>query len=295
MARDDKAGDGRATPTWATAGEGSEASFVIRRLFREFIWPRRLMVLRSALTMLFVAATTGALPFLMQTAADEVFIAKNSTMLYGLPFIVVVVMATRSLAEYFSRMTEARISGEIVAELRAKLFKRLANADISFLQNTHSARFVSVFAADTTVVNSAASQTITAIARNALQSAFLVGAMLWMDWVLGLLVMVSLPVSLVLMRRQRKTLSKSVKKTLSGAGDISRIVAQMLQGIRVVKAYGQEDFEEKRALRIIEATRDAGIKTQKTRARTGPFIVRRRFAPAAPGLRLLCCRCSPSR
>jgi subfamily B ATP-binding cassette protein MsbA len=271
MARDDKAGDGRATPTWATAGEGSEASFVIRRLFREFIWPRRLMVLRSALTMLFVAATTGALPFLMQTAADEVFIAKNSTMLYGLPFIVVVVMATRSLAEYFSRMTEARISGEIVAELRAKLFKRLANADISFLQNTHSARFVSVFAADTTVVNSAASQTITAIARNALQSAFLVGAMLWMDWVLGLLVMVSLPVSLVLMRRQRKTLSKSVKKTLSGAGDISRIVAQMLQGIRVVKAYGQEDFEEKRALRIIEATRDAGIKTQKTRARTGPF------------------------
>jgi subfamily B ATP-binding cassette protein MsbA len=261
----------RPDPSWTTAGDGSEASYVMKRLFFDFIWPRRLMVARSMATMLFVAATTGALPFLMQIAADKVFIGRDVTTLYALPFVVVVIMAARSLAEYASRMTEARISGEIVAELRARLFRRLANADLGFLQGTHSARLVSVFSADTLVVNQAASQTITAIARNALQSAFLIGAMLWMDWILGLLVMVSMPVSVVLMRRQRKTLTKSVKKTLAGSGDIARIVAQTLQGIRVVKAYGQEGLEERRALRIIEATRDAGLRTQKTRARTGPF------------------------
>ncbi|WP_237154546.1 ABC transporter ATP-binding protein [Oryzibacter oryziterrae] len=271
MTEDRTAVADRNQPGWAETGDGDESVYVVKRIFREFIWPRRKLVLRSMLTMIFVAATTGALPFLMQTAADRVFIQKDQTTLYILPLVVAVVMAVRSLAEYSSRMTEARISGEIVAELREKLFRRLANSDLGFLQGTHSARFVSVFSADTLVVNQAASQTLTALVRNALQSVALVGAMLWLDWVLGILVLGSLPISIMLMSKQRRKLTKSVKQSLSGSGDIARIVAQTLAGIRVVKAYGQEASETARALRHIESTRDAGLRTQKTRARTGPF------------------------
>jgi ATP-binding cassette, subfamily B, bacterial MsbA len=271
MTEDKAAVADRNHPGWAETSDDDESVYVVKRVFREFIWPRRLLVFRSLLTMIFVASTTGALPFLMQMAADRIFIQKDVTTLYILPLVVAVVMAVRSLAEYSSRMTEARISGEIVAELREKLFKRLANSDLGFLQGTHSARFVSVFSADTLVVNQAASQTLTALVRNALQSAALIGAMLWLDWVLGALVLVSLPISMVLMSKQRRKLTKSVKQSLSGSGDIARIVAQTLAGIRVVKAYGQEEAETARAVKHIEATRSASLRTQKTRARTGPF------------------------
>jgi subfamily B ATP-binding cassette protein MsbA len=256
---------------WSEGGDDGRPSAVVLRILRDFVLPRRKLVVRAVLAMVFVAATTGALPFLMQIAADRIFVGKDRTVLVVLPLVVVAVMALRSLAEYFTRITEARISGEIVAELRGRLFARLASADLGFLQANHSATFVSVFASDTLIVNNAASQTVTAMARNALQALALVGAMLWLDWVLGVLVLAVLPVATILMGRQRKRLRKSVRTALSGSGEIATQVAQMLQGIRVVKAYDQEAAEAERAGRAITRTREANLITQRTRALTGPF------------------------
>jgi subfamily B ATP-binding cassette protein MsbA len=259
-------------PTWSDGGlDDAGASGVVMRILREFVLPRRWLVAQAIVAMVFVAATTGALPFLMQRAADGIFVAKDQRLLVIIPLVVVVVMALRSAAEYFTRITEARISGEIVAELRARLFQRLAGSDLGFLQATHSAKFISVFASDTLIVNNAASQTVTAMARNALQAIALMGAMLWLDWVLGILVLAVLPVAILLMARQRRRLRKSVKTALSGSGEIATQVSQMLQGIRVVKAYDQEVEEASRAGRAIERTRVANLTTQRTRALTGPF------------------------
>ncbi|WP_181705923.1 ABC transporter ATP-binding protein [Chthonobacter rhizosphaerae] len=263
--------DASSPTAWYDGDQDRSGRDVVLRIVREFIIPRRRLVIRAMLAMVFVAATTGALPFLMQVAADRVFVGKELAVLYALPPIIIVTMALRSLAEYFGRITEARISGEIVAELRQRLFQRLAGADLGFLQSTHSAKFISVFASDTLIVNNAASQTLTAIARNALQSVALIFAMLWLDWVLGLLVLMSLPFAIYLMGRQRKRLRRSVHRALSGSGDIATLVSQMLQGIRVVKAYDQERAEAERASASIIRTRNANLQTQRTRALTGPF------------------------
>ncbi|HUG62481.1 MAG TPA: ABC transporter ATP-binding protein [Methylomirabilota bacterium] len=257
--------------SWTEGGDSTRSGDMVLRILRDFVFPRRRLVIQAVVAMLFVAVTTGALPFLMQIAADQIFVAKDRTTLMVLPLVVVVVMAFRSAAEYFTRITEARISGEIVAELRARLFDRLATADLGFLQATHSAKFVSVFASDTLIVNNAASQTVTAMARNALQALALIIAMLWLDWVLGLLVLAVLPMAVVLMGRQRKRLHSSVRTALTGSGEIAMQVAQVLQGIRVVKAYDQEAAEAVRAGRVIERTRKANLATQRTRALTGPF------------------------
>jgi subfamily B ATP-binding cassette protein MsbA len=262
----------RRRETWTEGGlEDAGSGDVVLRILREFVLPRRWLVAQAILAMVFVAATTGALPFLMQKAADGIFVAKDTRLLVTIPLVVIVVMGLRSAAEYFTRVTEARISGEIVAELRARLFRRLAGADLGFLQGTHSAKFISVFASDTLIVNNAASQTVTAMARNALQALALIGAMLWLDWVLGSLVLAVLPVAVVLMARQRRRLRKSVRTALSGSGEIASQVSQMLQGIRVVKAYDQEAEEAERVGRAIERTRVANLATQRTRALTGPF------------------------
>lgn len=265
--------DGLRTPAWAAAADADAGNLpVVMRILRDFVLPRRWLVARSIGAMAFVAATTGALPFLMQTAADRIFVGHDVALLYTLPVAVVVVMAVRSLAEYYGRMAEARISGEIVAELRQRLFARLASADLGFLQGAHSAQFVSVFASDTLIVNNAAGQTVTGLAKNGLQAAALVFGMLWLDWVLGLLVVAFLPVSIYLMGRQRKKLRSSVHRALSGSGDLSSFVSQMLTGIRVVKAYGQEEAEAARAGAVIERTRRANLATARTRGLTGPFV-----------------------
>lgn len=265
--------EGARNPAWAALAENDDgAGRVVLRILREFVYPRRRMVIRSLLLMGFVAATTGALPFLLQKAADHIFIGKDARLLYLLPPVVVVVMAARSIAEYLGRMNEARISGEIVAEIRKRLYARLAGADLGFLQGAHSAQFISVFANDTQIVNGAASQTVTGLAKNALQALALVIAMLMLDWVAGLMVIAVLPISVYLMGRQRRKLRTSVHKALTGSGELSTSVSQMLTGIRVVKAYGQEEAETERAGAVIDRTFRAQLTTARTRGLTGPFV-----------------------
>ncbi|MEJ1157745.1 ABC transporter ATP-binding protein [Prosthecomicrobium sp. N25] len=255
--------DGIAVPDHAT-------SAVLRRILRDYVWPRWRIVIVTVCAMGFAAASTGALPFLMQKAADEVFIARNEAFLIGLPPVIVLVMVGRAVAEYFARVAQGYLSNRIVADLRSQLFEKLAFADIGFLQATHSGRFVSVFMNDVATINTAATQSLTAMVQNALQVVFLVGAMLWMDWLLALIALAALPIGGLLLRRQRNRARRSVTNTLQDVGALGSIVSETLKSIRVVKAYHRESHETDRARHIIDRTLRHVMETVRTRAASGP-------------------------
>ncbi|MBT9289443.1 ABC transporter ATP-binding protein [Prosthecodimorpha staleyi] len=262
--REQDADGGFAVPDMSTVA-------VMRRILRDHVVPRLKLVLLTVLAMTFAAAGTGALPFLMQFAADEIFIAKNETFLLGLPPVIIVVMVARSWAEYFARVSQGYLSNRIVADLRSQLFEKLAFADVGWLQSTHSGRFVSVFMNDVTTINTAASQTITAVVQNFMQVVFLCGAMIWMDWRLALITLAALPLGGWFVRRQKTRARQSVSSALQEVGALGTIVSETLKSIRVVKAYHRESHETNRARHIIERTLRHMMETVRTRAASGPI------------------------
>jgi len=243
---------------------------VVGRIARDHLRPRWPLLVLALATMAFVAATTGAMPFLMQRAIDDIFIGREESMLLVLPIAVLLVMTLRGAADYVARVTEAYLGSRIIADLRTQLFEKLAFSDLGWLQTTHSGRFVSVFMTDVTVVNRAAVQTLSGIAKNALQIIFLCGAMFYMDWLLAVIVLAALPIGGSLLRFQRRRTRSSVRRTLQETGDLGSIVTQTLQGIRVVKAYHREAEETSRAQAIIDRTLEYMMQTVRMRAATGP-------------------------
>lgn len=246
------------------------AGEIIGRILRDHLKPRWPILAVTLVTMAFVASTTGAMPFLMQRAIDDIFVNHREDMLYILPAAVLLVMGLRAIADYISRVTEAFLGSRIIADLRIQMFEKLALSDVGWLQTTHSGRFVSVFMTDVTVVNKAAVQTLSGLAKNTLQVIFLAAAMLYMDWLLALIVLAALPVGAWLLRLQRRRTRSSVKRTLQETGDLGSIVTQTLQGIRVVKAYHREAEETTRARVIIDRTLEYMMQTVRMRAATGP-------------------------
>jgi len=247
-----------------------DAREIVGRIYRDHLKPRWRILAVAIFTMVFVASTTGAIPFLMQRAIDDIFVNRDAGMLYFLPIAVLVIMALRAAAEYVSRVTEAYLGSRIIADLRTQMFEKLAMSDIGWLQTTHSGRFVSVFMTDVLVVNAAAVQTLSGLAKNFLQVLFLVGAMFYMDWMLATIVLCMLPIGVWLMQLQRKRTRSSVRRTLQETGDLGSIVTQTLQAIRVVKAYHREAQETTRARAIIDRTLEYMMQTKRMRAASGP-------------------------
>ncbi|WP_436642893.1 ABC transporter ATP-binding protein [Microbaculum sp. FT89] len=245
---------------------------VVGRLSRDHLLPRKKLLLGCFGAMLFSAITTGSLPFLMQQAADEVFLGKNETMLYVLPVLVIVMVAIKATSEYFATVGQAYVGNSIVADLRVEMFERLTQADLGWLQRTHSGRFVSSFMNDVLAIREAASLTIVALGQNILKVLLLTGSMFYMDWRLSIFAVIAIPLSLRVLGRQRRRVHVSATKTFQETGDLGILVSQTLTGIRVVKAYDREAHETERARRIIDRTLEFIMRSVRTKASSGPVV-----------------------
>ncbi|MEM7566187.1 MAG: ABC transporter ATP-binding protein [Pseudomonadota bacterium] len=253
------------------AGTLDTGAFV-RRIYREHLRHRWKLLALSLSSMVFVALTTGTLPFLIQRAADDVFVGQSRTVLYALPLVVIAVIAIKGVAEYVSKVSEAQIGNRVVADLRVRMFEAVTRADLAWLQDTHSGRFVSSFLNDVNLVREAASGAIVGLGSNALKVIVLTVAMFVMDWRLASIAAVLMPVGLLLMGRQRRRMRHSVAKNLTATGDLGRLTAQTLGNIRVVQAYGRQEAEAERAGAVIEGAYASVMQSVRTKAASGPAV-----------------------
>jgi subfamily B ATP-binding cassette protein MsbA len=247
-------------------------SEVILRIWREHLRPRIGLLLLASMAMILTAATTGAIPFLIQRTADDVFVAKNQMMVYWITAAIVVVTIIKAIAEYIADVTVAYLGHRFIADLRIEMFARLARADLSFIQTVHSGRLLSSFLNDANLLRGAASRSIVTLGENYLKVIILVGTMFYMDPRFAVLILIFMPFAWFMLSSQRRKMRKSTTKSLQETGDLSALITQTLRGMRIVRAYRQEDREEARATLAINRALEFTMRGTRARALSSPSI-----------------------
>jgi subfamily B ATP-binding cassette protein MsbA len=100
----------------------------------------------------------------------------------------------------------------------------------------------------------------------------LVGAMFYMDPRFSVLILIFMPFAWFLLGRQRRKMRKSTTKSLQETGDLSALITQTLRGMRIVRAYRQEDREEARAASAINRALEFTMRGTRARALSSPSI-----------------------
>lgn len=249
-----------------------ETGTIVRRIWHEHLHPRLGLLLLAGMAMAMAAATTGAIPFLIQRAADDVFVAKEASMLYWVTGGIILVTFIQSGAEYIADVTVGYLGHRFIADLRIQMFSKLAMADLSWLQTTHSGRLLSGFLNDSNLIRSAASRSLVTLGENYLKIIVLVFTMFYMDARFAVLILLFMPVGWVLLGKQRKKMRRSTSKSLQETGDLSALISQMLRGIRVVRAYAQEEREKDRASNTINRALEFKMRGTRARALSSPSI-----------------------
>ena len=245
---------------------------VVSRIWREHLRPRMKLLIIAGVAMLLTAATTGAIPLLIQKAADDLFVNRNLEMLNTITIAVIVVTVFKAIAEYVGKITIVYLGHRFIADLRIRMFQHLARADLSWIEDVHSGRFLSSFLNDANRIRNTASRTIVGLGENLAKVIILSGVMIWMDWRLASLILICTPVGVLMLRRQRRKMHKSTKKSLQETGDLSALVTQMLRGIRIVRAYGQEENEIIRATNVINRTLEFNMRGARAQAIASPAV-----------------------
>ncbi len=245
---------------------------VVRRIWDEHLRPRIRLVILAVIAMALAAATTGAVPFLIQMAADDVFVARNPDMLMTITAGIVIVTVLKAIAEYVAGVSVGYLGHRFIADLRIAMFARISSADLSWVQSVHSGRLIAGFLNDAALIRQTASRAIVALVENSLKVVILIGVMMWMDLRFSGIILVFMPIGIILLGRQRKKMRKSTTKSLQETGDLSALISQTLRGMRVVRAYRREDFEVARASKAINRTLEFTMRGARARAASGPAV-----------------------
>jgi len=245
---------------------------IVRRIWREHLRPRGGLLAIATVAMLLTAATTGAIPFLIQRVADDVFVAKQEDMVFWIAAAIAVVTVIKAISEYVANVTVAYLGHRFIADLRIQMFAALARADLSWIQSVHSGRLLSGFLNDANLIRATASRTIVTLGENALKVVILIGSMIYMDPRFSVLVLIFMPFAWIMLSRQRRKMRKSTSKSLQETGDLSALVTQTLRGMRVVRAYRQEGQEEQRATSAIDRAMEFTMRGTRARALSSPSM-----------------------
>lgn len=245
---------------------------VALRIWREHLKPRYKLLILASLAMAVSAATTGAVPLLIERATDDIFINRDQSMILVLCLAVVAVTGLKTIAAYVSGVSVGYLGQRFVSDMRIKMFERLTKADLSWIEGVHSGRFVSGFLNDANLIRTTASRTLVALVENFLKVVALTLVMLWIDWKMAILIMIAMPIGVYLLSKQRRKMRTSTKKSLVETGELSSLIAQTLRGLRIVRAYSQEQKELERASTVINRAMEYTMRGMRAQAISSPAV-----------------------
>lgn len=257
-----------------------ETGTVVRRVARSYLLPVLASILIALGANLIVAGTTAALPHLINQTVQLVFVEKQQEMMLLIPAAALVIQLLKALATYVSNVQMNYVGQKLVSTVQNQLFSRLMLADLAWVQARHSGQFISTFMTDVIRLRDGSAQTIINLSRHLPTLVALIGYMYYLDWLMAVLATGVIPIAAVFMRKLGKRTRKATSLGLEETGSLSTLIAETLRGIRVVKAYGQEDHEIGRAgvtinnvlTHMMESVRAKAAASPITEALTGVGI-----------------------
>ncbi len=252
--------------------EGARTAGLVWRLAREFMRPHAPRVALAFLLMGLAAGSTALRAWLMQPVLDRIFVGRDGSLLLLIAGAALLLALAKGIADYGEAVLMNRAGQRVIADVQTALFARVMRADLAYFHAHPAGSLISRFTNDVGLLRSAAANVLGAIGKDALTVVFLVGVMFYQDWILGVVSFLIFPLAIrpiVAIGRRMRRVSANTQAEM---GQLTTLLNQTFQGARLVKAYGMEDYEERRAAGLFESLFMLIDRATRTRSRASPMM-----------------------
>ncbi len=225
---------------------------------------RRLTVLSIIGALLWMAMTV-AVPFVNKTVIDNSIAADEPDLLPPLIAILIAVGLLKALGIAGRRFFAFQFSFRAEADLRHRIFEHIQRLEFAYHDLVPTGELMSRASSDLGQVRLIFAMLPITVANFGLFIA-VAGVMLFLDPVLGVVAVVSVPGLLLLARRYAQRVLAASFDVQQRLADMSSVVEEAVAGIRVVKSYGQEEQETQRVAATAEGiyTRTVDLLRQRS-------------------------------
>ena len=244
---------------------------ILRRLWRDWVAVYKGRIGLALLLMAIVAAASSAYPILISAVfnslQDEAF-----DKLYFIPIGIVLLSAIRGISLYFQILTVNKLALRVTADIQKKMAAHLIDADLSWLTSEPAGAFISRIMNDLNLVREALVRLANNLVRDALTIIAMIGMMLWFDWLLTILVLAVYPLAMRPIIKIGLAQRKASGDLQTHLETVTSLLAETLQGARMVKAFQLEASEKTRTKTAFDALYHRLVTLLAGRAKIDPIL-----------------------
>jgi subfamily B ATP-binding cassette protein MsbA len=166
--------------------------------------------------------------------------------LYRFLKILLFLVLLKNLFGYAQTYLTEYLEQKVLYRIRRDVYAHIQNLPLSYFDREKTGHIISRITNDVTLLRGAVIGVVSSVIRNSLMTMIAILIILLVSWPLTLLSLVVIPLNVGLMGLIGKRLKRRSHRAQEGIADMTAILEESITGIRVVKAFNQEDFEKGR-------------------------------------------------
>ncbi len=231
---------------------------VLERLM-QFIKPYKLQFIFLVVLTLLTAMLVPIRPYIIQLILDNEIANGDYQGLLKMIYILLGLLVLQALIQYLHTYLSGWIGQYIIKDIRVKLYEHLINLKLSFFDKTPIGRLVTRVISDIETLSEVFSQGLAAIVGDLLQLVFIIGFMLYADWRMALVSLVTFPVMLFATYVFKEKIKVSFNQVRNAVANLNTFVQEHVTGMSIVQIFNSEKSELKKFKAINKEHKKANI------------------------------------
>ncbi|GBD10841.1 putative ABC transporter ATP-binding protein [bacterium HR23] len=243
---------------------------MVVRLLR-YLGPYKRLVALSILTMLVYSAAGVATPWVVHLGIDARLRPKGWFVAVGAGLALALLAVLQALANYAHLNLLARASQRVLYTLRTQMFAHLQRLSLAFIHRHETGRLMSRVQNDVTELQEFLSVLVLGLG-DLVSLLGITGAMLAMEWRLGLLVLMSAPLAGLVLWAWQGRAQRAFLRVRRALAFVNANLQENIAGVRVVQALRRERANMEHFDRLNAEHLDANLHASRLAAALLPVV-----------------------
>ena len=245
---------------------------IIRRIWRGWIASYLPRLLTALLLMIVVAASASVYPLLTKYIFNRLADGRADEIIWLAPPVIILFSLVKGTALFAQTVMVNALALRVSTDLQKDMAKTLIEADLQTITREPAGVFMSRIMNDLNLVREALVRLANNLVRDSLTIVVLIGAMIWLDWLMALVVIGVYPLAMGPIIKIGNRQRKASGNLQAHMGSVTALLAETLQGARMVKAYQREDAETLRTHQAFDGLYGRLVGLLTGRAKIDPIL-----------------------
>tara|TARA_E500000178_G_scaffold350826_1_gene410560 strand:- start:143 stop:1828 length:1686 start_codon:yes stop_codon:yes gene_type:complete len=231
-----------------------------------------LKIFLAAFFSVLVAISTSATAWLLDPAIEKLFLNKDRTLIFLIPFAIILAFSTKGIALYQAKIIMIQISEEVKKMLQIDMLKSFINADTQIIESRHTGKYISNLSFDVDQITRMLAEAFLSIFKDGLTLIGLLSVMFFQNWKLSLIAIIMIPLATIIARKLGRRMGKVATEAQEKSGNLNRYFVDLFKNHKIIKIFQRENFENQRSEEYVNALKDKSIKIRSVYLRSTPIM-----------------------